>query len=143
MERGEEPGTNASYWAGGLLQSQPALPAGPMNQPDLPRPALLPPSNEDGVTAARATCSPAACLPSCFVRNSKNPRPREAFNSWGGYCLFLKRRRTLPLAKTKEDPERRGDLKPGCQETAGARELGGWAVGSLTLGGGGGGLILT
>lgn len=48
--------------------------------------------------------------------------------------MFLKRR-TLPLAKTKEDPERRGDPKPGCQEAAGIREL--------TLGDGGGGLILT
>lgn len=97
--------------AGGLVRShsQPALPAGPMSQPDLLRPALLTLSNEDGVTAARATCSPAACLRSCFVRSSKNPRPREAFNSLGGFCLFLKHRRTLPLATTTEDPERRGD----------------------------------
>lgn len=121
---GEEPGTRTSRRAGGLVQSQPALPAGPMSQPDLPRPALLPLSNEDGVTVARATCSPAACLQSCFVRSSKNPKPGEAFNSRGGFCLFLKRRRLLPLAKIL-----RGVETPKPWQPQGCRNLGGWWMG--------------
>lgn len=109
------------------MQSQPALTAGPMSQPDLPRPALLPPSNEDGVTAARATCSPAACLPSCFVRSSKNPRPREAFKTWGGFCLFFKAKKDLTPIKTTQDAERRGDPKPW--PPRGCRNSGAWWMG--------------
>lgn len=86
---GEESGTRASRWTGGLLQSQPALPAGPMSQPDLPRPALLPPSNEDGVTAARATCSPAACLPSCFCTQQQKSEAQKRLSILGdGFVCF-------------------------------------------------------
>lgn len=89
MERGEEPGTSASHWAGGLLQSQPALPTGPMSLPDHLRPALLPPSNEDGVTAARATCSPAACLPRAALYAAAKIRGPERLSILGeGFVCF-------------------------------------------------------
>lgn len=69
---------------------------------------------------------PPACRAALYAA-AKIRGPGRLSKLGEGFVCFLKRRRTLPLVKTTQDAERRGDPKPWLPR--GCRNSGAWCMG--------------